>query len=114
MKKLCRSKTIRFLVGGVLLFAANSCSQKRSSVPEQAAKTNAEQIAKTYGLDSFGQIEAIRYTWNAQFTGVSLSHSWVWEPKTDKVSYEGKDKDGKPHKVSYLRAELISHLETVK
>jgi len=26
-----------------------------------------EQVAKTYGLDSFGQIDAIRYTWNAQF-----------------------------------------------
>src|SRR5437868_14448457 len=24
----------------------------------------AGQIAKTYGLDSFGQVEAIRYTWN--------------------------------------------------
>src|SRR5258706_6866017 len=114
MKKLCRSKTIRFLVGGVLLFAANSCSQKRSAVPEQTAKTNAEQIAKTYGLDSFGQIEAIRYTWNAQFTGVNLSHSWVWEPKTNKVSYEGKDKDGKPVKVSYLRSALSSQPDAVR
>src|SRR6266849_9571631 len=114
MKKLCRSKTIRFLVVGVLLFAANSCSQKRSSVPEKTATTNAEQIARTYGLDSFGQIEAIRYTWNAQFPGVNLSHSWVWEPKTNKVSYEGKDKDGKPVKVSYMRSELSSQRDTVK
>ena len=31
---------------------------------EQTAKTCvAEEIAKTYGLDSFRQIEAIRYTW---------------------------------------------------
>src|SRR5467141_4823432 len=104
MKKLGRSKTIRFLVFGVLLFAANSCSQKRSSVPEQTAKTNAEQIAKTYGLASFGQIEAIRYTWNAQFPGVNISRSWEWEPKTGQVSYEGKDKDGKAVKATYLRS----------
>jgi hypothetical protein len=114
MKKLGRSKTIRFLIFGVLLFAANSCSQKRSSVPEQAAKTNAEQIAKTYGLDSFGQIEAIRYTWNAQFPGVNISRSWEWEPKTNKVSYEGKDKDGKPVKATYLRSQLSSQPDAVK
>ena len=29
----------------------------------------AEQMAKTYGLDSFGQIEGIRYTWNAEVPG---------------------------------------------
>jgi hypothetical protein len=106
MTTLGRSKTICFLAFGMLIFTANSCSQKRSAVPEKTATTNAEQIAKTYGLDSFGQIEAIRYTWNAQFPGVNLSHSWVWEPKTNKVSYEGKDKDGKPVKVSYMRSEL--------
>src|SRR5882724_11283370 len=114
MTTLGRSKTICFLAFGMLIFTANSCSQKRSAVPEKTATTSAEQIAKAYGLDSFGQIEAIRYTWNAQFTGVNLSHSWVWEPKTNKVSYEGKDKDGKPVKVSYLRSELSSQPDTVK
>jgi hypothetical protein len=114
MTKLARSKTIRFLVFGVLVLAATSCAQKRSSVPEQTARTNAEQIAKTYGLDSFGQIEAIRYTWNAQFPGVNVSRSWVWEPKTGQVSYEGKDKDGKPVKASYLLSQLNSQPANVK
>jgi hypothetical protein len=100
-----------------LVLAATSCSRKRPSVSEQTTRTNGsvrEQIAKTYGLDSFGQIEAIRYTWNAQFPGVNVSHSWVWEPKANKVSYEGKDKDGKPVKVSYLRSELSSQPDAVK
>jgi len=35
----------------------------------------AEQMAKTYGLDSFGQIEGIRYTWNAELPGVQISHT---------------------------------------
>jgi len=73
-----------------------------------------EQVAKTYGLDSFGQIEAIRYTWNAQFPGVNVSRAWVWEPKTTKVSFEGKDKDGKPVKVTYMRSELASQPDNVK
>ncbi|HAF16701.1 MAG TPA: hypothetical protein DCK93_06370 [Blastocatellia bacterium] len=112
MTTLSRSKTISFLAFGVLIFTANSCSQKRSAVPEQTAKINAEQIARTYGLDSFDQIDAIRYTFTAP--AANLSRSWEWEPKTDRVSYEGKDKDGKPIKVSYMRSELSSQPDAVK
>src|SRR5467141_2222409 len=99
MKKLGRSKTIRFLVFGVLVLAATSCAQKRSSVPEPSTKTHGsvpEQIAKTYGLDSFGQIEAVRYTWNAQFPGVNVSRSWVWEPRPGKSSMKEKIRMARP------------------
>ena len=98
MTKLGRSTTIRGLFLGVLVFAATSWAQTRPPI--------AEQIAKTHGLDSFGQIEAIRYTFNAQFPGVNVSRSWVWQPKTGQVSYEGKDKDGKPVQVTYVRSQL--------
>jgi len=36
-----------------------------------------------YGIDSFGQIDAIRYTFNIQFPAVNASRSWVWEPRPD-------------------------------
>jgi len=119
MTKSNRPNMIRLLALVVLALAleAASCSPKRSSAPEQMAKTHgldSFQIAKTYGLDSFGQIEAIRYTWNAQFPGVNVSRSWVWEPKTNKISYEGKDKDGKPVKATYVRSELSSQPDAVK
>jgi hypothetical protein len=118
MTKSGRLKTIRFLVFGVFVVAATSCSQKSAPVVEQTAKPQgltAEQLAKTYGLDSFGQVEAIRYTWNAQFPGgVNLSRSWVWEPKTGQVSYEGKDKDGKPVKATYIRSQIDSQPANVK
>jgi hypothetical protein len=104
--KLARSTTIRCLFFGLLVLAANSWAQQRAPI--------LEKIAKTYGLDSYGKIDAIRYTWNAQFPGVNVSHSWVWEPKTNKVSYEGKDKDGKPVKVSYTRSDLSSQPDAVK
>lgn len=89
-----------------LVLAAPSWAQTRPAI--------AEQLAKTYGLDSFGQIDAIRYTFNVQFPGVSLSRSWVWEPKTNKISYDGKDKEGKPVKVSYDRSKLGSQPDSVK
>jgi len=114
MTKLDHSKTIAFVVFVLLVFVVTSCSERRSATQEKPAQINAEQIAKTYGLDSFGQVEAIRYIWNAQFGAVNLSHSWEWHPKTDQVSYEGKDKDGKPVKVTYVRSELDSQTDNVK
>jgi hypothetical protein len=101
-----RSTTIRFLCFGVLVLSANSWAQQRPAI--------VEKIAKTYGLDSWDQIQAIRYTWNVQFGAVNISHSWEWEHKTGKVSYEGKDKDGKPVKVTYMRSELGSQPDAVK
>jgi hypothetical protein len=91
----------------MLVLAATSWAQQRPPI--------LEKIAKTYGLDSFGQIDAIRYTWNGEIPGVfKLAHTWEWEPKTNKVSYEGKDKDGKPVKVAYTRSELGSQPDAVK
>jgi hypothetical protein len=80
----------------------------------QRLPSAAEQMAKTYGLDSFGQVEGIRFTWNAEFPGLSLSHKWEWSPKTDTVSYEGKDKEGKPVKVIYQRGQLGSQSAAVQ
>ena len=106
MRKPGRPTTVRWLVPGVLVLAATSCMHKPPSV--------AEQIAKTYGLDSYGQIDAIRYTFNLEFPGVNLSRSWVWEPKIGQVSYEGKDKDGKPVKATYVRSQLDKQPANVK
>jgi hypothetical protein len=101
-----RLPMFRLLAVAMLILTSTCWAQNRPPI--------IEQIAKAYGLDSFGQIDAIRYTWNAQFPGVNVSRSWVWEPKTNKVSYEGKDKDGKPVKVTYMRSELSSQSDAVK
>jgi hypothetical protein len=110
MKTLSRllSNTCKTGVFSMLLLtlAATSCSQKPPSV--------AEPVAKAFGLDSFGQIDAIRYTFNVEFPGVNVSRSWAWEPKTGRVSYEGKDKEGKTVKATYLRSELSSQSDAVK
>jgi hypothetical protein len=107
MTKLSSSNTICCLLFAVLVLAPNSWAQNRPPV--------LEQIAKTYGVDSFGQIEAIRYTWNADITGLfKAAHVWEWEPKTGKISYEGKDKDGNPVKATYLQSQLNSQPANVR
>ncbi len=105
MTKLGRSM-FRLVVVGVLVLVGISMAQTRSPI--------AEQIAKTYGLDSWDKIEAIRYTWNAQFPGVNISRSWEWHPKTGQVSFEGKDKDGKSVKVTYVESQINSQPANVK
>ena len=85
MKKLSRLDVVRRLVFSMLLILpATLGAQQRPPI--------FEKIAKTYGLDSWDQIQAIRYTWNRQFGAVNISHSWEWEPKTGKVSYEARIK----------------------
>jgi hypothetical protein len=98
---------IRLLAFAVLVHAATSWAQNRAPI--------IDQIAKAYGIDSYDQVEAIRYTWNADIPGLfKASHKWEWEPKTGKISFEGTDKDGKPVKVSYLQSQLNSQPADVK
>ena len=107
MTNASRVTMISVVAFAMLVLAATSWAQQRPPI--------LEKIAKTYGLDSFGQIDAIRYTWNGEIPGVfKLAHTWEWEPKTNKVSYEGKDKYGKPVKVTYTRSELGSQPDAVK
>ena len=107
MTSLSRLAVIRFLaIGMLLILAAPAGAQQRPPI--------VEKLAMTYGLASFGQIEAIRYTFNVQSPGRDLSRSWIWEPKTDQVTYEGKDKSGKLVKVTYLRSQLGSQSAEVK
>ena len=106
MPKLSGSTTTGLLVTGLLILASSSWAQTRPPI--------VEKLAKTYGLDSWDQVQAIRYSFNLTFPGVNLSRSWEWEPKTGKVTYEGKDKDGKPVKVTYMRSELSSQPDAVK
>ncbi len=108
MPNLSRLDVIRLFAFSMLLliFPATSWGEQRPPL--------AEQMAKTYGLDSFGQIDGIRYTFTAELPGVTLSRSWEWNPKTDTVSYQGKDKSGKPVNVTYQRSQLGSQSDAVK
>jgi hypothetical protein len=55
--ELSRLNVIRLLAFSMLVILPASARAQSPPI--------AEQVAKTFGLDSFGQIEAIRFTWNA-------------------------------------------------
>jgi len=99
---------IRLLIVMVVVVAFATTCQAQGRPPVF------EQMFKAYGLESFGQVEKIRYTFHLELPGLNLSRSWEWEPKTDLISYEGKDKDGKPVRVTYRRSQLGSQSDFVK
>ena len=105
MRPLSRLAAMHLVaVSALAIFPATSPAQERAPV--------AKEIGKAYGVDSFGQVVAIRYTFN--IPEFKLSRTWVWEPKTDTVSHEGKDKQGNPVKVTYKRGDLDSQSDDVK
>jgi len=106
MAKTSRVPVISVLLIGVLCPPARVSAQQRPAL--------ADQIAKTHGLDSFGQVDAIRYTFNIDAGALKLSRSWIWEPKTGQISYDGKDKAGNPVKITYSRSQLASQSAVVK
>jgi hypothetical protein len=44
-------------------------------------------IAGAYGIDSFGQVDEIRYTFNLKRGEKQAKRSWIWWPKSDRVEY---------------------------
>ena len=91
---------------GVLCAAVPASAQQRPAI--------ADQIAKAYGFDSWPKVEAIRYSFKLDAGKLKLNRSWVWEPKTDTITYDGPDKAGKPVKVTYARSQLASQSAFVK
>jgi hypothetical protein len=105
VRRDARAHAILLALGMLLLLPAPSQAQQSSSTID---------IAKVYGLDSFSQIDGIRYTWNVDSPIGKIARSWEWSPKTDTVSYDGKDKDGKEVKATYKRSELDKQSESIK
>jgi hypothetical protein len=106
VRRDARAHAIRLVALGMLLLLP------MPSMAQQGPSTI--DVAKAYGLDSFGQIETIRYTWNAEAPFGTVARTWEWSPKTDTVSYDGKDKDGKEVKATYKRSELDKQSEAIK
>ena len=72
----------------------------------------AEKIARTYGVEGFGKIEQIEFTFNAIVGDKEISREWLWLPKEDKVAYLGNSETNQP--LSYNRDNVTSASESIK
>lgn len=107
MKNYRRITVMTVLFCGMLALASASWAQNRAPI--------LDQVAKTYGIDSWDKVEAVRYTWSIDIPGLfKATHKWEWEPKTGKISFESTDKEGKAVKVSYDSSQLASQPDQVK
>jgi hypothetical protein len=73
----------------VLFFSiAGGCAELQRSGPSR------NQLADAYGLKNFHQVEELRYTFNVQLPDRTISRSWSWEPKKDRVTFKGTPEQG--------------------
>jgi hypothetical protein len=72
MANLLRVSVIRLLIFAPLLFPLVARAQTRPP--------DVEQLAKAYGVDSWGQVDAVRYTFNLDIPALklTLSRTWTW------------------------------------
>ena len=71
--------------------------------PKRAADIRSD-IAGSYGIASFDQVDEIRYTFNLKRGEKRAKRSWIWWPKRDRVEYwPGGDQ---AEAVRYSRSEL--------
>ena len=85
-----------------LLFITAVCS---GVVNHAQAEDIRQKVAQAYGIQSFNQVELIRYTFNVQKDDKSASRIWIWQPKTDQVTFKAGP-DAEP--IIYNRNELTS------
>jgi hypothetical protein len=83
MKPSIRIFAVLFLAG----FAA-ACAGTGPANPEHTLR---KRIGNAYGAPDFYQVDALRYTFNAQIGARTVQRTWVWEPKTDRVVLRSSD-----------------------
>jgi hypothetical protein len=67
----------------------------------------ATKVAQAYGVSSFSKVKSIEFTFNVDFgKNRKVARSWIWDPQTNQVTYDGPGQDGKEMKYSYNRNKL--------
>ena len=70
---------------------------------ESRAMAVRQRIGQSYGVQYFDQIEQIQYTFNVRKGDKHARRFWIWEPKRDRVTFDGMDyKDP----IKYYRKDL--------
>ena len=98
-----------------VLFVVGLIVSLAMAVPAPAAQKDSDpraQLAAAYGVKNFNLVEELRYTFNVQLPDRTISRSWSWEPKKDRVTFKGTPDQGGT--VTYDRATLASASEQVK
>ena len=70
---------------------------------ESRAMAVRQRIGQSYGVQYFDQIEQVQYTINIRRGDTHTRRFWIWEPKLDRITFDGMDyKDP----IKYYRKDL--------
>ena len=70
---------------------------------ESRAMAVRQRIGQSYGVQYFDQIEQVQYTINIRKGDTHTRRFWIWEPKLDRITFDGMDyKDP----ITYYRKDL--------
>jgi hypothetical protein len=70
----------------------------------EATGPSPKEVAAAYGVDGFKKIVRLAFTFNVERDGkMVMSRRWVWEPKTDQVTYMGPGEKGNRVTLNYNR-----------
>jgi hypothetical protein len=71
---------------------------------QQESMSPRDRLAEAYGIRKFDTVDELRYTFNVKLPDRTVSRSWSWEPKKDRVTFIGTAEQGGT--VTYYRSVL--------
>jgi hypothetical protein len=78
------------------------------SAARQQSISPRDRLAEAYGIQKFDNVEELRYTFNIKLPDRTISRSWSWEPKKDRVTFKGTAAQGGT--LTYNRSDLTLRL----
>jgi hypothetical protein len=84
----------------VVLFGLSACAGPGKDVRKMTLR---QSIGNSYGVHYFSRVEQIQYRFNVKLGEKQVSRFWIWEPKLDRVTFNGMNYQ---EAVTYLRHEL--------
>ncbi len=82
-------KSASLLILPVLLFL-NGCQPKAEPDAEGSPEDAMRKIAQAAGVDGFGAVKVISYTFHADLGDKAFVRSWTWLPESNTVTLHGK------------------------
>jgi hypothetical protein len=80
---MTKTRVYTFILLGLAAAVAVGCA----SHTREAGDGVRREIARQYGIDGFDQIEALRFTFNAQVGDKQVRRSWQWTPVSGEVAF---------------------------
>ncbi|MGD9138100.1 MAG: hypothetical protein PVH42_15150 [Desulfobacterales bacterium] len=81
------NSVIKAFLASLLAVGVTACA----SLEKEPGVTVRQRIAESYGLQHFGQVEKIQYTFNVKLGEKQIRRFWIWEPAVDRVTFKGMD-----------------------